>query len=70
MALHRFNKAGEAREALSNATELVGAKLPGLDSGDLGPAWHNWIIAHTLLREATALIEGPSTPVAVPSAPK
>jgi len=58
LALHRLNKAGEAREALSKATELAGAKLPGLDSGDLGPNWHDWIIAQTLLREAKALIEG------------
>jgi tetratricopeptide (TPR) repeat protein len=58
LALHRLNRAGEAREALSKATELAGAKLPRLDSGDLGPNWHNWIIAHTLLREAKALIEG------------
>jgi WD40 repeat protein/tetratricopeptide (TPR) repeat protein len=58
MALHRLNKTGEAREALSKATELAGAKLPRLDSGDLGPNWHNWIIAQTLLREAKVLIEG------------
>jgi tetratricopeptide (TPR) repeat protein len=58
MALQRLNQAGEAREALSKATELAGAKLPRLDGGDLGPSWHNWIIAHILLREAKALIEG------------
>jgi tetratricopeptide (TPR) repeat protein/roadblock/LC7 domain-containing protein len=70
LALHRLNKVGEAREALSKATELAGTKLPKLDSRDLGPAWHTWIIAQTLLREAKALLEGPSAPVAVPSAPK
>ena len=58
MALHRLNRGSEAREALSKATELAQAKLPRLDSGDLSPNWHNWIIAHTLLREAKALIEG------------
>jgi tetratricopeptide (TPR) repeat protein len=58
MALHRLNKAGEAHEALSEAAEIAGAKLPRLDSGDLGPAWHDWIIAQTLLREAQALIDG------------
>jgi tetratricopeptide (TPR) repeat protein len=58
MAHHRLNQAGEAREALSKATELAGAKLPRLDSGDLGPDWQDWIIAQTLLREAKALIEG------------
>jgi tetratricopeptide (TPR) repeat protein len=60
MALHRLNRAGEAREALSKATILAGAILPRLDSGDLGPDWHEWIIAQTLLREAKALIEGSS----------
>ncbi|MCX6922354.1 MAG: hypothetical protein NT154_03930, partial [Verrucomicrobia bacterium] len=58
MALHRLNRAGEAHEALSKASELAGAKLPKLDSGDLGPNWHNWIIAQTLLREAKVLIDG------------
>ena len=57
LALHRLNQAGEAREALSKATELAGAKLPRLDSGDLGPDWHDWIIAQILLREAKGLIE-------------
>ena len=58
MALQRLNRAGEAREAWSKATELAEAKLPRLDSGDLGRDWHDWLIAHTLLREAKALIEG------------
>jgi tetratricopeptide (TPR) repeat protein len=58
LALHRLNRAGEAHEALSKATELAGAKLPKLDSGDLGPAWHDWIIAQTLFREAKVLVEG------------
>jgi len=58
MALHRLNQASEAREASSTATELAGAKLPRLESGDLGPAWYDWIMAQTLLREAKALIEG------------
>ena len=56
MALHRLNMAGEAREALRKATELADTKLPKLDSGDLGPSWHDWIIAQTLLREAKALL--------------
>jgi tetratricopeptide (TPR) repeat protein len=60
MALHKLNQAGEAREALSKATEVAGAKLPRIESGDLGPSWHDWIIAQTLLREAKALIEGGS----------
>jgi tetratricopeptide (TPR) repeat protein len=60
MARHRLKKAGEAREALSKATDLAREKLPRLHSGDLGPNWYNWIIAQTLLREAKALIEGGS----------
>ena len=58
MALHGLDQGGEAREALSKAIELAGVTLPRLDSGDLGPGWHDWIIAQTLLREAKALIEG------------
>ena len=60
MALYRLNQAGEAREALRNAAELARAKLPSLDSGDLGHDWYNWIISHTLLREAKGLIENGS----------
>ena len=60
MSLHRLNKADEAREAFSKATELAGAKLPRIESGDLGPAWYDWIIAQTLLRESKVLIEGGS----------
>ena len=56
LALHRLNQAGEAREALSKATELARSKLPRLDSGDLGPDWHDWIIAQILLREAKGLV--------------
>jgi eukaryotic-like serine/threonine-protein kinase len=60
MALHRLGKAGEARGAFSKATELAGAKLPKLDSGDVGPDWHGWIITHALLRQAKALIQDDS----------
>ena len=58
MALHRLNQGGPAREALRKATQLDDMMLPKLDSGDLGPSWHAWIFARTLLREAKALIEG------------
>jgi len=33
--------------------------MPG--SGDLGDDWREWIIAHALMREAEALIEGDPT---------
>jgi len=32
--------------------------LPKLESGDLGDGWLDWIIAHALMREAQAMIEG------------
>ena len=60
MSQHHLGRPDEARQALSKGTELAQAKLPKLDSGDLGPNWQNWIIAHALLREAKALIEGSS----------
>ena len=58
MALQRLNRTDEARAALSKATKIAEEKLPKRSSGDLGGAWNDWIIAHTLLREARGLTEG------------
>ena len=54
----------------AKGAEIAETKLPKLDSGDLGDDWKDWIVAHALLSEAKALIEGPSAPVAAPSVPK
>ena len=58
MAQQRLSRADEARAALAKANEIAQTKLAKRGSGDLGPEWKDWIIAHTLLREAKELIEG------------
>ena len=64
MAQHQLKQHDEARAAFAKGIEIKEAKLPKLDSGDLGTEWYwrDWIVAHALMNEATALIEGqPST---------
>ena len=64
MAQQQLKQPEEARKAFAKGLEIEKAKLPKLDSGDLGPGWYwrDWIIAHALMNEAKALIEGqPST---------
>jgi Flp pilus assembly protein TadD len=57
MASHQLDRRDQARAALAKGVEITETKLPKIDSGDLGPDWHDRIIAQTLLREAKALIE-------------
>jgi tetratricopeptide (TPR) repeat protein len=57
MAKHGLKQTNEAVTALSQARELAKAKLPKLETGDLGTGWNDWIITHALLREARTLIE-------------
>jgi hypothetical protein len=47
----------EAREALAKGVEIMQNKLPRLDGSDLGPSWHDVVIADILMREAKELIE-------------
>ena len=58
MAQYRSKQAGEAGATLAKGVEIAERKLPKLDSGCLGGGWIDWIIAHALLKEAKALIEG------------
>jgi eukaryotic-like serine/threonine-protein kinase len=55
MAQYGSKQAEEASAVLGKGVELAEKRLPKLDSGDLGN-WHDWIIAHFLMREALALI--------------
>jgi len=57
MAHFRLKQTDAARAALAEANTIA-ARLPKSGSEDLGPEWRDWIIAHKLLDEATALIEG------------
>jgi eukaryotic-like serine/threonine-protein kinase len=58
MAQHESRKPVEARAALHSGAQIISTKLPMLESGDIGEAWNDWIIAHALLKEAQGLIEG------------
>ena len=58
MAHHRLNNREEAQDTFRKGKDLADAKLPKPGSGDLGPSWNTVLIAHILLREAQALIEG------------
>src|SRR5678815_5459159 len=60
MAQLQLKQHDEARAAFSKGIEIEEAKLPKLDSGYLGTEWYwrDWIIAHALMNEARALIEG------------
>jgi len=59
MAQQQLMQPDEARTAFAKGIEINEAKLPRLDSGDLGTGWYwrDWIIAHALMDEAKALIE-------------
>ena len=58
MARYQLKQAHEARAAFVRGAEIEQTKLPKLESGDIGGNWLDWIIAHALMREAKALIEG------------
>ena len=68
MARHQLKRPDEARAALAKGVEIAETKLPKLDNGDLGGSWNDWIIAHSLMREAKMLIEG--QPAAASDQPK
>ncbi len=63
MAQWQLKQQVEARTTLIKGIEIEQTKLPRLESGDLGTGWYwrDWIIAHALITEAKALIEGRST---------
>ena len=58
MAQYQLKRSDEARAALAKGVDIVNSKLPKLQNGALGENWIDWLIAHILLREAKALIEG------------
>jgi tetratricopeptide (TPR) repeat protein len=62
MAQFQVKQPDQARASLDKATELIDSKMPKIDKGAIGDDhWNDWIVAHTLLREAKGLIEGPAT---------
>jgi serine/threonine protein kinase len=61
MAHWQLGQTNEALVAFRQGIQIERAKSRKLESGDLGEAWGDWIIAHTLMDEAKALIEGKGT---------
>ncbi|MGA3182532.1 MAG: serine/threonine-protein kinase [Verrucomicrobiota bacterium] len=70
MAQYQSKQPDQARAALAKGLAIAETKQPKLETGDLGGAWKDWIIAQALVNEAKALIQGPSAPVVGPSLPK
>ena len=59
MAQHLTGQTNQARVTLAKGAATATGSLPQLDSGDLGDAWLDLVIAHALMREARALIQLP-----------
>jgi len=60
MAYHREGQNDEAAKTLQEAENLLEQTMSNLQSaGDLGTAWHDWVAARILRREAVGLIRGP-----------
>jgi hypothetical protein len=62
MAYHQLNQAEAARVALVKGTALARDHLPMLESGDLGSAWPNWVLAQALREEAEGLLKNDRKP--------
>jgi len=60
MAQYQLNQLDQARASLAEGFGIADKHLPKLESGDLGGSWHDWLIAHILVSEAKALVEGKS----------
>jgi len=58
MAHQQSRQIEQAQSALARGVEIVQTQVPPLATGDIGRDWPDWLIAHILLREAQALIEG------------
>ena len=67
MASFQLNKTNDARAALSKARETIKTKMSDGENGIFRAAWSkgevtynwaDWLVAHILLREAQALIQG------------
>jgi TolA-binding protein len=58
MAQHQLKQTEAARVTLAKGLEIANARFPKSGSHSLDEQWHDWIIAHFLMREAKALIEG------------
>jgi hypothetical protein len=57
MAQYQMTQKNEARMTLAKGMGKAD-ELTKLESGDIGTGWRDWIIAHALMKEANALIQG------------
>src|SRR5207244_3435577 len=60
MAHYQLKQNDEALAAFAKGAEIERTKLPKLENDGIGGSWLDWIIAHALMREAKAMIEGSS----------
>ncbi len=58
MAQHQLNQSDQASITLAKGLELAETRFPEPGKASLDEQWHDWIIAHVLIREAKELIEG------------
>ena len=58
MAQQKLNQPEAARATLASGIAIADSNFPKSGKGGVGDQWHDWIIAHALIREARALIEG------------
>jgi hypothetical protein len=59
MAQHRLGNADKARAALASAKAIVSRKMPDPANGRPFTAWHEWLHADIVLREAEARVKEP-----------
>jgi serine/threonine protein kinase len=60
MAQQQLQQTDNARATLAQGAQIMETKMPKLESGDLGPEWSQWLTARVLMREAAALVNGPT----------
>ena len=58
MAQHRLGQFNESRATLAGGVDIVNARMARLGKENLGDNWTDWVIAHLLMAEAKALMEG------------
>ena len=67
MAQYQLKQTEAARVTLAKGLEIAETRFPASGKASLDEQWHDWIVAHVLMREAKALIEGqPATAIDQP----
>jgi tetratricopeptide (TPR) repeat protein len=61
MTQHQLKQSVEARLTLAKGLEIAEARFAKHGSGNFEEQWHDWIFAHALMREASALLNSDST---------